>query len=100
MSKLAYIYEDSDIRGKAMKTKIRTANDFYNDADKDSLAKLGFEFKMQTERHGIGNYNGWSPQNEPEIDINTLDELLAMVRVYGDIVIREDEIIIYDDYLE
>jgi len=34
------------------------------------------------------------------ININTLEELYSLIKKYGDIVIGEDKITIYDDYLE
>ena len=38
---------------------------------------------------------------EKEVEINTLEELMALVEEYGeDLVINKERIIIYDDYLE
>jgi hypothetical protein len=36
----------------------------------------------------------------PQIEINTLEELINFVKEYGPVVVSENEITIYDDYLE
>ena len=34
------------------------------------------------------------------IEITTLDELLAFVKKYGDLIVTKDSILIYDDHVE
>ena len=34
------------------------------------------------------------------IDINSFEDLMEFIKLYGEIVINEERIIIYDDYLE
>jgi len=56
--------------------------------------RLGFRYikgdmVTYTDRHHI-----------PQIEINTLEELINFVKEYGPVVVSENEITIYDDYLE
>lgn len=34
------------------------------------------------------------------IDINSLEDLMEFIKLYGEIVIGEEQILIYDDYIE
>jgi hypothetical protein len=72
-----------------MKFYLNTAGNFYTDDTKTKLEKLGFEFEE----------DGWK-LNNPTIEISTLEELINLQNEYGDLIIRKDSIVIYDDYME
>lgn len=38
--------------------------------------------------------------NEYAVDVNSLDELMALIKKYGKMVVHEDELEIYDDWRE
>lgn len=89
-----------------MKVKLTTADYFYSDGEhKDALEKIGFTFEPTD---GVGKWVGaktrpssWTIKGSPEVEINTLEDVLALSESVGDIVISPDrEWIIYDGYLE
>ena len=45
-----------------------------------------------------GNFD--TEWDEWAVEINTLEELQAFVKKHGSIILDDDEIIIYDDYIE
>lgn len=78
-----------------MKFKLYTAGNFYpEEKDRQRLQKLGFSFK------NTGSYHGPSIEGDPEIEINTLEELMQFIEVYGSIILDKSNIQIYDDYVE
>ena len=79
-----------------MKFELRTATPYYNDSDALKLRALGFQFVV----------NEWAgDQNEisdkpVEVEINSIDELMEFSKKYGDLIIRDGGIIIYDGHIE
>ena len=81
-----------------MKYKLSQAKYWVDDAEKDELEKLGFSF---TKGKGVYESLGqWVISGDPEVEINTLEDLNDFVKTYGEIVLRENSITIYNDYLE
>lgn len=86
--------------------KLRTTGYFYDNYSShiEMLKSLGFEFDPPKEE----GLHGWSATRytkkdiEPEIEIETLDDLLALrERVRTDIILCENNVLeIYDDYRE
>jgi len=76
-----------------MKFKLYTANNFYpRKKDRQRLEKLGFSFK------DVDSYYGPWIQGNPEIEINTLEELMQFIEVHGDIILDKNTLTIYDGY--
>ena len=82
-----------------MKFTLSTAGNFYSKDKAEKLKGLGFEFKISEVTFNY-NKNYMKKDNIPTIEINTLEELMKFIKVHGSIVLDEDEITIYDDYLE
>lgn len=76
-----------------MKFKLTTVAYFYpNEINRKNLEKLGFEFKLIK-----GNYS--KVPDEITIEINTLEELINFTKEYGEIIISENRMQIFDGYL-
>lgn len=84
---------------------LETANNFYQKEDKERLEKYGFKFKYN-ENSPLKNerdYEKIRHQNKIEIEINTLEELLELIKVFGPqypLIIDDCSITIYDGYIE
>jgi len=80
--------------------KLSVAGVFYEDADKVKLETLGFTNFTRTEK--VCGIKNWYYRHQDNISITfaTLQELMEFVKEWGDIVVREDSIIIYNDCLE
>lgn len=86
-----------------MKFKLRTSQYFYPEKeDRDALSKLGFTFTPC-------EFEEFRIEGSPKIEINTLEELIAFVEKYGDIIIFDNhynpdeniiDIEIYNDHRE
>lgn len=92
-----------------MKFQLRTTGSTYEDGRyKKQLEKLGFKFKphddeynkLYQQLHKSKKQQFYMGYSETEIEINTLEDLLQFVRKFGQIVLDEDSIEIYDDYRE
>jgi hypothetical protein len=78
-----------------MKFKLSTSGRFYHgDEYQKELESLGFKFTP----------NDYKPfyklDHEPEIEINTLEELIAFRERFGELILTDGEIEIYDNYRE
>lgn len=74
-----------------MKFILNTSGRYYHDIqDIEVLEKLGFTF--------VKNKNGYLINGNPEIEINSLDELILFGNVHGEIIISDGRIEIYDDF--
>ena len=83
-----------------MTFRLTTAGCFYSEQDAKKLSSLGFKLQPTCEQPGV-RFGGWYMQNgQTTIEINTLDELMEFVKEWGDIVLSESGIQIYDDYRE
>jgi GT2 family glycosyltransferase len=77
-----------------MKFMLATSGSFYNkEPYRKELEGLGFTFRK-------GEF-GWCINNKDTfIELNSLDELMAFVGKWGEIVLFDGRIEIYDDYRE
>lgn len=84
-----------------MKFKLRRTGYFVKDKEHcDKLEKLGFRFNPLADKYH--KYANADPKSYkvPDIEINTIEELVEFTREYGKIVFDGTEIEIYDDYRE
>lgn len=88
--------------------KLKTSGSFYPDSkDRERLRGLGFSFEIYTANHR-GAKPKWMMKNidydeylpEPEIEINSLEELLKFIEEHGEIILNQERIEIYDNYRE
>lgn len=76
-----------------MKFELTTTEYGYEKEDANKLKQLGFEF--------IYRDNYYSKNDKDiSIEINSLDDLMNLIKEYGQIVINESKIEIYDGYRE
>ena len=78
--------------------RLTTSGNFYpkdRESEREKLEKLGFTFKKSDYREFIIEKNPG-----PEIEINSINELMAFVHTYGEIIVKENSIEIYDNYRE
>jgi hypothetical protein len=78
-----------------MEFTLSTTGYFYpNEDDRKKYEELGFKFGpsdyLEFRKLGIN----------PSIDFNSLEELIAFANKFGDIIVSEGHIEIYDDYRE
>jgi hypothetical protein len=89
-----------------MKFKLLCVHDLLYEGEEDKKArytKLGFKYDLYKPRGRFDEAVKWQkvPQVEPLfIEIDSLQDLLDLNREYGQIIIDQDYIIIYDDYME
>jgi len=77
-----------------MKFELSSAKIRFSDEEKIRYEALGFQFER---REG----NEWRCKNAPIIiELNSLDELIEFIRRWGAIIMDENEITIYDDFIE
>lgn len=82
-----------------MTYKLNTAGHAYKKEQIAPLEALGFKFIPCD--WTWGNYDAML-ENEQDVTItlNTLDDLHALIEKVGSLVVSQDEITIYDNYLE
>jgi len=78
-----------------MKFTLLTTGYFYpNEEDRLKLQEIGFEFEHS-------DYSKFKKSNkQPEIEINSLEELISFSNKFGEVIINDGSIEIYDDYRE
>jgi len=81
-----------------MNFRLTTTGNFYNEERKSKLETLGFKFTDESSFKGGPFYKDDSLPTE--IEINTLEELIEFSNQWGEIIIKENEIEIYDNYRE
>lgn len=81
-----------------MRFKLSEAKIWNTDEEKRELERYGFKFSY--DKHEEWSDEVWYREEDGFIDISSLEELLDFVKKWGDIVLSEDKIIIYNDYLE
>jgi len=80
-----------------MKFKLEVSGYSYpNKEDRERLKKIGFSFEKQ-ENMGI---EWFRIKGEPEIEINSLEELIEFSNTHGEIIVKDGCIEIYDDCRE
>jgi len=85
-----------------MKFKLFQSLNWTDTKTKNELEELGFIFIKEKSKESIERFGEWHYDSDiiPVIDIKNLDELMAFVEEYGEIVISDEEIRIYNDYIE
>jgi hypothetical protein len=79
----------------AMKFTLSTAGLFYPGSERrGKLEEIGFKFKPYHYKEFI------ITNDKPTIEINSLEELVAFADEWDEIIVRNGEIEIYDDYRE
>ena len=77
-----------------MKFTLSTSGHFYPQADRrKKLEKIGFTFKPS-------DYKDFTIEGSPEIEINSLEELIEFTDRFGEIIVSNSSIEIYNDYRE
>ena len=77
-----------------MKFIVSTSGDFYQQADRrKELKEIGFTFKQS-------DYKDFTIEGSPEIEINSLEELIQFANKFGEIIVGDGSIEIYNDYRE
>ena len=72
-----------------MKFTLSTTCYFYpNEEDRLKLQEIGFEFE----------HSYYLKNKQPEIEINSLEELISFSNKFGAVIISDGSIEIYDDY--
>jgi uncharacterized protein with ACT and thioredoxin-like domain len=80
-----------------MKFEISTVKSFYNKEEAKKLKNIGFCFEKIQD---CDDFYLDCRKKKVFININTLEELMNLQKIYGKLVINSETIIIYDDYLE
>ena len=92
-----------------MKFQLSSTGNWYDDEGKKRLEKLGFQFEIETDpsRHTFGKWYNISDEDDnpdyvaPTIEFETLKELVAFQKEWGELILRADSCIeIYDGYRE
>lgn len=77
-----------------MKFTLSTSGHFYPQADRrKELEEIGFTFKPS-------DYKCFTIEGSPEIEINSLEELIQFANKFGEIIVGDGSIEIYNDYRE
>jgi len=77
-----------------MKFTLSTSGLFYPQDDRrKELEKIGFKFEPSV-------FKGFSIKGSPIIEINSLEELIKLSDQFGDLIVSDGSIEIYDDYRE
>lgn len=77
-----------------MEFTLSTSGYFYSDPDKmNRLEEFGFTFRKTSS-------DNFAIEGEPKIQINSLEELIQFSNKFGEIVLVDKSIEIYDDYRE
>ena len=77
-----------------MKFELSTSKYFYPDKnERIELSKLGFTFRPS-------EYKKYVIEGTPEIEINSLEELIEFSKEFGELIIEDKSIEIYNGYRE
>lgn len=77
-----------------MKFTLSTSGHFYPQADRrKELEEIGFTFKPS-------DYEDFTIGGSPEIEINSLEELIQFANKFGEIIVGYGSIEIYNNYRE
>ena len=77
-----------------MKFILSTSGDFYPRADeRKELEEIGFTFSPS-------DYKDFTINGSPEIEINSLHELIQFVDKFGRVIVENGSMEIYNDYRE
>jgi chaperonin cofactor prefoldin len=82
-----------------MKFTITNADYWFNDDKRKQVyEKYGMIFIETEEKYK--SHGKWERKEDGTMEINSLDELMKMIKEVGPIVLDVERITIYDDYLE
>ena len=77
---------------------VRTVGSQYRDkAEVESLKGLGIVFEVKVDIRGAVI---WFRKSYGQVELNSLEELVAFTDKYGRIIMEGEGITIYDDYIE
>lgn len=79
-----------------MKFDLTTAGNFYTPEKAKKLEELGFQFDEGYNKHKCKH----KLFSDIEIEINSLEGLIAFSNKWGELIISDGNIMIYDDYCE
>ena len=82
-----------------MKFRLETSGIYYSESEKNKLEKLGFHF-AEADKRNLSTAYRIKSYPKVEIEINSLEELMILVKEFGEIIISENELEIYDNYRE
>ena len=78
-----------------MKFKLSSVSGIVNKEELEKLNKCGFKFKQS--ELGDEEFLIWDTS---EIEINTIEELISLIKNVGsNIIVGQDSICLYDDYI-
>ena len=80
-----------------MKFNLTTAGHFYTSEDAKKLKEFGFKFDDEGYDKRLCKRQIFS---DVEVEINSLEELIAFSNKWGELIVSDGSIIIYDDYCE
>lgn len=84
-----------------MKFKLNTTGTFYSSEEATKLRVLGFKFRTTKEVYGAGAFTPqefYKDHQDVEVEISTLEDLLKFISSWGECIIDDNSITIYDDY--
>jgi len=79
---------------------LTTSGYFYTKDQADALSELGFKFTPYPEHYKGRDMMRKDGPDEVTIEIKTLEELMAFTQKWGECVVGNGHIEIYDDYRE
>ena len=82
-----------------MKFNLSTTRVYYSKEEKSKLENFGFNFE-RVENTKETDKNAYCTSAPVSYEINTLEELMALIKEYCTIVLSENEIEFYDDWRE
>ncbi len=85
-----------------MNFRLSTAGHFYTTKDARNLSKLGFTFTESDSKTILGKgIVAFEISGNPEIEFTTFEEFINFCNYWGQVIVNDDnEIIIYDGYVE
>lgn len=82
-----------------MKFKLNSSGNFY-DSEPEELVKLGFKFRKTKDPLISTRISFYKEKSGDDIEINSLEKLVDFIKEFGEVVMSDDSIEIYDDYRE
>ncbi len=82
-----------------MKFELRTAGNFYDKYMADKLGILGFKFTVCKDGMPFAGKFYKTPARVI-LELYSLEDLARFIKEWGSVIVDDDSITIYDDYLE
>ena len=84
-----------------MTFNLTTTGSFYSTKQKERLEQLGFEFELEPNDKNFIHLGDWhKTEKSCSITMHSLEDLLEFQKEWGDLILTEDTIQLYDDYNE